>query len=126
MTDDYPGDQVIFTINNIQHGQFLLVPAIPIIQFNQQQLLVRQVLFVQDGSASAPTYQITVSDPYFILPANTTNVTFYRRPVIENNQLVIHQGETVIMTHDFLNVTADYPDDQVDFIVSKFNRVNFN
>ena len=76
VTDDYPSDQVIFAISNLQHGQFQLVPAIPISQFNQQQLLARQVLFVQDGSASVPSYQVTVSDPYFTLPADISQNDF--------------------------------------------------
>ena len=67
VTDDYPSDQVLFTISNLQHGQFQLVPAISVSQFNQQQLLAQQVLFVHDGSASAPGYQVIVKDPYFTL-----------------------------------------------------------
>ena len=125
VTADYPSDQVLFTISNLQHGQFQLVPVVPILQFNQQQLLTRQVLFVQDGSTSSPSYQVTVNDPYFTLPADTTNMTFYCRPVIDNNQLVIHQGETVKMTTSFLNVTDDYPSDQVVFTVSNVQHGQF-
>ncbi len=125
VTDDYPSDQVLFTIRNLQHGQFQLVPAIPISQFNQQQLLAQKVLFVQDGSANTPSYQVTVSDPYFTLPTDTVNMIFYRRPVIENNQLVIHQGETVKMATSLLNVTDDYPDDEVVFTVSNVQQGHF-
>ena len=125
VTDDYPSDQVVFAVNNLQHGQFQLVPAIPVSQFNQQQLLTRQVLFVQDGGISAPTYQVTVSDPYFTLPADTVEMAFYRRPVIENNQLVIRQSETVKMTTNLLNVTDDYPDDEVVFTVSNVQQGHF-
>ena len=125
VTDDYPSDQVLFTIRNLQHGQFQLVPALPVSQFNQQQLLAQKVLFVQDSSASTPSYQVTVSDPYFTLPTDTVNMIFYRRPVIENNQLVIHQGETVKMTTSLLNVTDDYPDDEVVFTMNNVQQGHF-
>lgn len=125
VTDDYPSNQVLLMVTNVQHGQFQLVPAIPVTQFSDQQLLARQVLFVQDGSASAPSYQVSVSDPYFTLPPSPVKTTFYHRPVIGNNQLKIHQGETVSMTSGFLNVTDDYPSNQVVFTVSNVQHGQF-
>ena len=125
VTDDYPTDQVVFMIDNIKHGQFQIAPNISVSQFSQQQILAGQVLFVQDNGTDAPSYQVILKDPYFTLPANTVNMTFYRQPIIENNQLVIHQGETVNMTTRFLNVTDDYPSNQIIFNINNVQHGRF-
>ncbi len=125
VTDDYPSDQVMYTISGLQYGQFQLAPAIPVSQFSEQQLLAGQIVFVQDDSANVPNYQVIVSDPYFTLSADPVTLTFYRRPVIVNNQLVIHQGESIAMTPGFLNVTDDYSDSQVIFTISNLQHGQF-
>lgn len=123
----YPPDQVNFTISDLQYGKFQLAPFnTSIMQFSQQQLLAGQVFFIQDNSPSAPSYQVEVSDPYFILPPISATVTFYREPVLVNNQLSINQGQSLLMTSLFLNITnEDYPDDQVNFTMSKLQYGQF-
>jgi hypothetical protein len=113
ITDDYPDDQVVFNMSNVQHGRFESAPAVAVAQFTWRQLKSGQISFVHDGGASAPGYQVDISDPYFALGPNPVNVSFYRRPVIVNNRLTIRQGETAPMTSDLLSVMDDYPADQV-------------
>ena len=83
VTDDYPDDQVVFTVSNVQQGHFQLTPTnTTITQFTQKQLESDQVWFMQEGSANAPSYQVGVNDPYFTLPpTSSVTTTFYRQPV---------------------------------------------
>jgi Cadherin-like/Putative Ig domain len=84
------------------------------------------VQFIQDGSATTPTYQVGVSDPYFTLsPASTVTTTFYRQPFITINQLLIHQGETVVMTGSQLSGIDDYPPAQVIFTMNQIQSGKF-
>ena len=118
-TDDFSASQINITLSAVQHGQFVLAPGNQsITQFSQQQLLDGQVFFIADGSANAPGYQVIVNDPDLALTPAAANITFYRKPVIQNNQLVIHQGENLQMTSGFLNITDDYPLDQVNITIS--------
>ena len=126
ITDDYPLDQVNITISAVQHGAFQFAPTNDSIsQFTAQQLLLGQIRFVQDGSASAPGYQLSLNDPYFVLPPNSANITFYRQPVFLNNRLSIHQGEIVRLNASGLVVLDDYPSDQVNITVSQTQHGQF-
>lgn len=116
---DYPPDQVTFTIGDSQYGQFQLLSSNDsITQFTQQQLLANQVFFIQDNSTYTPSYQVSVSDPYFTRSPVSAAVTFYRQPVLVAYPFSMCQGQSVVMTSAFLNATDDYPSDQVVFTVS--------
>jgi hypothetical protein len=55
---------LVFSVSALSHGQFELVgiPGVPIVSFTQGQIGSGQIRFVHDGSTSAPTYSISVSD----------------------------------------------------------------
>ena len=127
VTDNYPPNQVNFTVNNVQHGNFTLLPSgISAMQFSEQQLLAGKIAFVQDGSASAPSYQVGMNDLYFTLPpASPASITFYRRPILLNNQLLIHQGETRLITTWNVNTTDDYLYNQVNLVMSNVQHGSF-
>ena len=124
MSDD---NVLLFTISNSTHGQFnwITFPDQPIVRFYQQNITNQKVQFSHDNSTQMPGYLVTVSDGRITLPSCAVETTFYRRPVIVKNQLILHQGETVMMTNDFLNVTADYPSDQVNLIVDQVQQGQF-
>ncbi len=65
-SDDYPNAQVFFIVQTA-HGQFETVsaPGVPLVNFTQQQVVSGVIQFHQDGSIAAPSYNVTVSDPYF-------------------------------------------------------------
>ncbi len=115
VTEDYPSNQVNLTISNLQYGQFLLAPLnYSVTQFNAEHLLNNLVFFVQDNTTNAPAYQISVADPYFILPPVSAAVTFYRRPLLVRSNLVISQGQTITLSSGFLTImNEDYPSSQV-------------
>ena len=126
VTDDYPENQVNFMISNLLHGQFISLPQnTSLLQFTEAQLAGGQINFKHDNSSNPPSYSVSVSDPYFILPPAATGITFYRVPVWNNNRLVVKQGQSVEITTDFLSVTDDYPPSQIIFSASEIQHGNF-
>ena len=124
--DDYPASVVNFTITQLQHGEFQLLPQnISVTGFTEQQVSSGQIYFIQDSSASSPSYQVTIQDPYFISIPASAHVTFYRRPVFINNQLSIQQAQSVVMTAASLSVIDDYPSTQVIFTVTNVQHGQF-
>ena len=126
-TEDYPPNQVNFTISNLQHAQFQLAPFnTSITQFTQQQILAGQVSLVQDGSTAAPTYSVGVSDPYFTLSPAAAAMSFYRKPILAGNSLALNQGQRVTLTSKFLNIThEDYPTNHVNLTISNLQHGQF-
>ena len=118
VSDDYPQNLVIFAVNTIQNAHFALTSGVTITQFSADQIDDSQVTLVHDGSSIPPTYQMTGQDPYFSLSASQAVVYFYRSPAWVANQLTITPGAIVLMTPMQMNVTDDYPDDQVIFKAS--------
>ena len=62
LDDQALGNETMFFVSHIEYGHFSLInePQTWITSFNQQQLLTSQVQFVQDGSASTPSYKAAV------------------------------------------------------------------
>ncbi|MBS0350178.1 MAG: FG-GAP repeat protein [Proteobacteria bacterium] len=127
VVDTHPANQVIFNVNNVQHGEFQLFPGnTTVLQFTEQALVSGQVLFVQDGSSNAPAYRIAATDPdYTLLNYLPAGITFYRRPVITTNPFMVHQGETVKLTDADIGVVDDYLPSQVTFTVSQVKHGQF-
>ena len=108
VTDYNPSDQIIFTMSQLNYGRFQLLPANnSILQFTQSQLLAGLVSFVQDGTPFAPTFDVSVSDPYFTLPPQPCTINFNAVPVLINNRLTIAPGETVVMGANELFASDD-------------------
>ncbi|MBS0350221.1 MAG: FG-GAP repeat protein [Proteobacteria bacterium] len=124
--DDYPRDQVVVEIVNLQHGQFRLMPQnTSVSQFTQQQLIDNKIIFVQDGTSNPPAYQVIISDPYFKLAPLGAQVTFYRQPAWINNKISINQGQSLLITSDMLSVSDDYPQDLVLFTTNNIQNAHF-
>ncbi len=105
---NHDNSTLAFIPTNITHGQFELVsnPNVMIVNFTQQQIWDQQIQFVHDGSDEPPSYNITVrsSGIAWIGPISA-NITFNGFLKLENNQLVINQGETVVITSNNLKAT---------------------
>ena len=67
---DTPVASLTFTVSNLSNGRFELVasPGVPVSSFTQAAIGAGQVRFVQNGSASAPSYDVAVSDGTIVLP----------------------------------------------------------
>lgn len=72
-----PTATVVFTVNNVQGGQFEFVsnPSLPIITFTQQNITNQQVQFVSNRKSTV-AYSVSATDGESILPFTQANVTF--------------------------------------------------
>jgi hypothetical protein len=125
VTDDYPANQVMLIISGLQHGQFVLSNGTAVTQLTEQQLAASNVTFVHDGSSITPSYQVTLSDPYFTLPAKNASVVFYPGPVLQAPTLTIHQNETRVMTSNEFAATVSNVSDPIVFKLSNIQHGYF-
>ena len=124
---------LVFVPSNVTHGRFELIsnPGKAIANFTQQQIMVGDILFVPDGTTEAPSYNITVRTTGIAYVSPTpANITFNLLQ-IKNNQLMINQGQTVLLTTENLSATdTGSQEDNVEFIISdlqhgQFQWINF-
>lgn len=98
-----------FTVSQVQHGYFALTgsPTTSITSFTQDQIGEGVVQFVHDGSASAPTYFVSVSDGRMSSASQAGVVTFSldQPPVLVKNALSVQQGQAVILNSNDLSAT---------------------
>ena len=127
----HPGGQdnaLEFIISAPQHGYFSWVdaPVTSILQFYQQNITDRRVQFSHDNSTMAPGYAVMVSDGRLTLAPAPAEVVF-NLPVLLNNQLIINQGQTQVLTPGNLKATQMFAEDnQLIFIVSAVNQGYFS
>ncbi len=126
---NHDNSTLVFIPTNMTHGQFELIdkPGVILNNFTQQQIWDRHVQFVHDGSTEMPTYNITVrSDGIAWTGPISANITFNNFLNLENNQLVINQGQTVVFTSDNLKAThlGDAESD-LSFLISDLEHGQF-
>jgi hypothetical protein len=115
-----------FNITAIQNGNFYWVGKIqtPITFFSQQNITDGQVQFRADDSISIPQYNISV-----ILGGQTQgspipcNVTYYYSPALINNNVVINQGQTILLTQNNFFVTDNNPNVLLQNLIFDFSSV---
>ena len=121
-----PTAQLVYTVSNVQGGQFELVsqPGVAIFGFSQQQITSGAVRFVQDGTSTQPNYTLTVADPQGLTAVDSSPVINFTPvndpPSIITNQLTITEGTTVILNQSGQNLVVtdeDTPADQLVFTV---------
>ena len=101
--------ELTFAVSNVQHGSFTVTgdPGAVLTQFTQQQINAGGVQFIADGSSSAPSYAVTVTDSCGLTSGpQIASIDFNLPPVIVNNQLTITEGTTVILTGSNLSATT--------------------
>jgi len=99
---------LIFTMSNVQHGQFEEVsnPGVSVTNFTQQQINDGNVQFVHDGSDIAPTCQMSIRDkdlglsPMFL----TINCATYNEFTKSGTEFQINTY--TISDQDFSSVTS--------------------
>ena len=122
-----PGD-LIFQISACQHGyfEFSSSPGKAILIFQQQNITDKVVHFVHDNTPTPPVYQVSVSDGRVSTQPQSANIDFDTRPVLQNNQLLINQGQTVTLTTN--NLLASHPgtgDSDLHFLISTVKQGHF-
>jgi hypothetical protein len=127
---DNTDDQLIFSVTDLQGGQFELVinQGSPISNFTQQQVNSSQVRFVQSGDEGV-SYQVSVSDGILSTSPAAANITFINvndAPVVLRNP----QDQTVLLNQAFAfsvntsNVFHDPDGDALTFVAQSDNNMS--
>ena len=94
--------------------------------FYQQNITDRQIQFTHDNSTQPPFYNVSVTDGRISSPPHTVQVVF-NPPILIHNQLMINQGQTLILTPENLQATQMAADgEQLWFIISQVIHGNFS
>ena len=114
-----------FLVGNVQHGYFQTIsnPGVALSGFIQSEVQNGVIQFVTDGSASAPNYEISVSDGIITTLAQSSAVTFNIAPTLVNNSLTVNQGQSVILTSN--NLSASDPDNSLTSLVFVVSEVQY-
>jgi len=125
-TDDQTAaGSLIFSISNIQHGQFEYAAnnGISITTFTQQDVIDSKIRFVHDNSAIGPSYNLMVSDGSLTAGPQAATITYTNinnAPVLITNKLTIQEGQTVTLSATELKAT-DSDSSGADLILSTGN-----
>lgn len=102
---------LLFTVTNSMFGMFSLVnSSTPLSNFFQQQIREGQIKFVHDGSPWKPIYMFTIGYSGMLaatLPQSGT-ITFQQSFTLTRNNLIINQGQSVLLTPVNLNASDLY------------------
>ena len=128
----HPGgdDRVLlFNISSVMHGKFSFTtaPNKAILNFYQQNITDRLIQFSHDNSTSEPSYLVSVTDGRISLSPVPAHIDFDVTPILEVNQLVINQGQTVVLTENNLRATqGGIVENTLEFIISDIQQGQFS
>ena len=120
---------LLFNISQVAHGKFSLTafPNQSITSFYQQNMTDSLIQFSHDNSTQAPSYFVSVSDGRIILPPVAAEIDFDESPILEVNQLVINQGQTVVLSENNLRAThTGSIEGNLEFILSDVQQGQFS
>ena len=107
---------LVFNVSNVIAGQFELTsaPQTAITSFTQAQVSAGDVVFVHDGSETAPSYDVSVTDGSLASPSSAASVTFTNvndAPVITglggDSETVFNDGTVYTIDVNALSVLHD-------------------
>lgn len=103
-----------FQVSDVQEGQFELTsqPGVAITVFTQKHVTDGQVKFVHNNSVNPPSYKIMVSTGGMArhTPVPATVTFTHLGPSLVNNNLILNQGQEVILTpHHLSAISLDNP-----------------
>ena len=123
---------IIFTpiTGTVQHGHFALTtaPDYPLTRFLQQQIHDNVIIFVPDGSANAPSSDLTISDGQTagVQGIIACQIDFDAPPVLQKAYLKTSVGEQIRMTDINLKATsATFPINELVFEISAITHGYF-
>ncbi len=120
---------LLFNISDVQHGQFSFIdsPTKAIINLYQQNITDQSVQFTHDNSTSPPAYKVMVTDGRLSSAAEPAVIDFDATPILQNNSLVINQGQTVIFNAQMLSATHPTGEDSILlFVINNITHGQFN
>lgn len=115
-TEDEVGEtsqsELVFTVSDLAGGFFALGTANtePISTFTRQDIDLRRIIFVQDGTNTTPSYTLTVEDTEGGTATSESEVTLQGindAPEIITNVMAIAEGETFTFTSSDLSATDE-------------------
>ncbi|WP_160299544.1 cadherin-like domain-containing protein [Leptolyngbya iicbica] len=119
---DFDDRNLQFTVSNVQGGDFFIIGnANPVTTFTQNDINLGRVFFENDGTETAPSYDISVTDG-----VNTATATgggtvngVNDAPEITTNVFNITEGVELVITPDVLNITdVDSLDSEIEITVA--------
>ena len=123
--DSASANALQFTVSNVQRGQFRL-NGVTTTSFTQQDISQGKVSFVHDGTVTAPSYSVRVSDGSLTSSTQAASITFNAAPVLVNNSLAVGQAQTVVLTTSHLSASDDSASaNALQFTVSNVQRGQF-
>lgn len=121
-----------FSIQNLEHGQFELTsnPGMEITTLQPTQIANGEVKFFHDGGELPPRFDVDVTHSTFVFPSTfPSNVTFINvndAPILQNNQLTINEGETIVLGSNNLSASdEDNPSSSLEFIITNIQNGQF-
>ena len=98
-------NNIVYTINNLQHGQFELAnTVIPIKNFTQAQINNNKIQFTYTGNGTTPSFEFTLTNGNITTGPYVANVILIRLPQIISNTITCNEGQTVLITSN--NISA--------------------
>ena len=115
--------QLIFTVNNVQQGNFYRMPAnVTAYTFPQSYVQQGRILFRHAGTNIAPAYSVIVSDgTQSTLPVAAT-INFQGAPTVQINPLNITQSQAIVLDTQTIIVTTALPPAQVQLQISNLQH----
>ena len=109
--DSASANALQFTVSNVQRGQFRL-NGVTTTSFSQQDISQGKVSFVHDGTVTAPSYSVSVSDGSLTSSVQAASISFNRMPVLSSgNQTISYYSRTapVIIDNQLSILAEDSP-----------------
>ena len=128
---DTPDSGLAFTVSNVTGGQFewASTSGTAIVAFTQAQVAAGQVVFVDDGDETAPSYDVQVNDGSATDGPVAATIDFTHEndiPTLGNYSLTIDEGQTVTITPANLSATdVDNNDPTLRFQVTNVTGGDF-
>lgn len=97
---------LLFNLNNLQHITFSSVATSqPLTQFLLSNVSQSEIQVKQDNTPNMPSYTVTLNDGLLNSAPSNPQINFHYAPQLTRNILSIGQGQTELLTTDFLNAT---------------------
>ncbi len=119
---------IVYTPEMVQHGYFASIGSSSVTLSSFTPENITSVQFQQDGSALAPSYQISVRHTALLHVYSIAEVDFLGYPpVLLNNEIYVNQGLSTLVTSSDLSVSdADTPVASLRFLFSNIQHAQFN
>ena len=123
-----PLSYLTITASNQRNGrfEFLTNPGVQLNQFNPLNISTGAIKFVPDGSITAPTFTLTISDQVNTFSQDSV-ISFNRLPTLGNNKISVNQGLSTSVTTEVLSANdLDGGEDQLEFVIYNLQYGQFN